>query len=153
MLYRLGALSRYAKHYEGKYEPYEFKPSMQQEDMIETSIDLLQRVVHSANLAAGWYHDKETKEPVKRNFGELVALVHSELSEALEGYRKDLMDDKLPHRPMVEVEFADAIIRIMDTAEYMGLDVGGAIIEKLAYNRNRADHKMENRAKDGGKKF
>jgi len=82
-----------------------------------------------------------------------LALMHSELSEALEGMRKDLMDDHLPSREMIEVEFADAIIRILDTAGYLGLDVGGAISEKLAYNANRADHKRENREKEGGKKI
>ena len=80
-----------------------------------------------------------------------IALMHSELSEALEGYRKGLMDDKLPHRPMVEVEFADTIIRICDCAGGLGLDLGGAIREKLAYNAQREDHKAENRRLAGGK--
>jgi hypothetical protein len=35
----------------------------------------------------------------------------------------------------------------------MGLDLGGAIAEKLAYNAQRADHKMEHRMQEGGKKF
>lgn len=41
-------------------------------------------------------------------------LTISEISEAMEGERKSLMDDKLPHRKMAEVELADAIIRIGD---------------------------------------
>ena len=68
-------------------------------------------------------------------------------------YRKRLMDDHLPHRKMVEVELADAVIRIADLAEYLDLDLGGAVMEKLEYNRTRADHKPENRAKAGGKAF
>ena len=79
--------------------------------------------------------------------------MHSELSEAMEGERKKLMDDHLPHRPMPEVEMADAVIRIMDYCGRWGYDIGGAILEKMEYNRNRADHKIENRVKEGGKAF
>lgn len=108
-------------------------------------------VVHRANIK--WWHDIVTGEPLKRNVGELIALVHSELSEALEGDRKNLMDDKLPHRKMFEVELADAIIRIFDIAAGFDLDLGGAYVEKMAYNRTRADHQHANRIKDGGKKY
>jgi hypothetical protein len=102
---------------------------------------------------AGWYKDPETGEDIDRNFGEVVALMHSELSEALEADRKKLMDDKLPHRDGREVEFADCIIRIFDTAMSLGLDVAGAFIEKNRFNRERADHKLENRGKPGGKAY
>lgn len=78
--------------------------------------------------------------------------MHSELSEALEADRKGLMCDKLPHRDGREVEFADCIIRILDTAAALGLDVAGALIEKNRYNARRAAHKLENRAA-GGKKY
>jgi hypothetical protein len=91
-------------------------------------------------------------QPVK-NVGELLCLVHSEVSEAMEGHRKLLMDDKLPHRTMLEVELADAVIRIFDIAGGLGLDVAGAIVEKLEYNGQRADHQIENRRAVGGKKF
>lgn len=108
---------------------------------------------HGTATASGWYTDKETGLPIERNFGEVVALMHSELSEALEADRKDKMDDKLPHRPGAEVEFADCILRIMDTAAALGLDVAGALIEKNRYNMHREDHKLENRAAAGGKKY
>jgi ribosome-associated protein YbcJ (S4-like RNA binding protein) len=54
---------------------------------------------------------------------------------------------------MIEVELADAIIRIGDLAAYLGLDLGGATVEKLAYNSVREDHKIENRRGKNGKKF
>ena len=63
------------------------------------------------------------------------------------------MDDHLTHRKMFEVELADAIIRIFDTAEGMGLDLGGAFEEKMTYNANRQDHKIEHRRANGGKKY
>lgn len=113
----------------------------------------LQSVCHGLAVASGWHHCLETGEPLPVNVAEKLLLIHSEVSEATEGHRKNLMDDKLPNRKMVEVELADAAIRIFDLGGAMGLDLGGAIAEKLLYNATRADHKPENRAKDGGKKY
>ncbi len=108
-------------------------------------------IVHAAN--AKWWQDVETGQPIKRNKGELLALIHSEISEALEGERKDLMDDKLPHRKMAEVELADALIRIMDYCAGFGYDLQGAFEEKMAYNSTRKDHTHEARRIAGGKQF
>jgi NTP pyrophosphatase (non-canonical NTP hydrolase) len=107
---------------------------------------------HGRSYAAGWYHDPITRQPVVRNVGEMLALIHSEISEGLEGQRKNLNDTHLPHRKMIEVELADALIRICDLAGYLKLDLGGAYREKLLYNETREDHKRETRA-DGGKAF
>jgi hypothetical protein len=152
-----------------------------------------------------------------RDPGELFMLAVSEEAESMEGVRKSLMDDKLPHRLMEEVEQADTVIRLLDSsvglnigldediirqrdqltrktkaanlleivkkigrlddafldgdifiaraclsaaislcydycAEY-GLDLDGAIDEKLAFNDNRADHTYEARKAAGGKAF
>ena len=63
--------------------------------------------------------------------------MHSELSEALEADRKDLLDDKLTHRKGLEVELADAVIRIMDFTQGKDMDLDNTIAEKLAYNTTR----------------
>lgn len=103
--------------------------------------------------AAKWWYDPITGELLKRNVGEMIALAHSELSEALEGHRKDLMDDKLPHRKMIEVELADAVLRIFETAGYLKLDLAGAIEDKVAFNDRREDHKAEARLAANGKRY
>lgn len=120
-------------------------------DRVEIDVDYLVDVCHK--LGKSWWKDPATGEPKERNFGELIALVHSELSEALEADRKGLMDSHLPHRKGVEVELADAVIRIFDMAGGLGLQLGEAIAEKLAYNQQRSDHKAENRLAEGGKRY
>ena len=113
---------------------------------IKAAADILVCASHGLAKQCGWWNEE-------RNDGEMIALMHSELSEALEALRKDLNDDHLPHRKGVEVEMADAVIRIADYCGGRGLDLGGAIAEKLKYNAQRADHKLENRATTHGKKF
>ena len=131
--------------------------------------NLLTMICHGASLKAGWWsHNKTgldlvqvinapTDELQKLLGGALVAqklcLTHSEVSEGMEGHRKGLMDDKLPHRTMLEVELADAVIRIADLAGALGLDLGGAIAEKMAFNAVRPDHKKEARESAGGKSY
>jgi hypothetical protein len=132
---------------------------------IERSAEIIQEQCHGLAKSSGWWTDLATGNdltrnyslpmltPPPRNIGELLCLVHSEVSEAMEGARKGLMDNKLPHRPMLEVELADAVIRIFDMAGGMGLDLPGAIAEKLLFNQSRADHKPESRKAEGGKSF
>ena len=138
------------------------------------AIETLQRKIHQGNVDAGWWTDLDTLQSgpngvaslqslaeecrIRTRFGkalvaEKLVLIHSEVSEAMEGARKNLMDDKLPHRKMIEVELADAMIRILDLAGALQLDLAGAIQEKLAYNAVREDHKVENRKAEGGKSY
>lgn len=99
-----------------------------------------------------WYHNLITGERLFLNKGERCMLIVTEIAEAFEGERKNLMDDKLPHRRMPEVELADALIRIFDYAGEHGYDLGGALIEKLEYNRKREDHTNAARLGPNGKK-
>ena len=126
--------------------------------------DDLASICHAASFDAGWWRDPKTGMDLRQEaregtrFGkalvaEKLCLIHSEVSEAMEGARKSLPDDKLPHRSMIEVELADAIIRIGDLAGALGLDLGGAIAEKMAFNAVRPDHKAENRTAEGGKAY
>lgn len=106
---------------------------------------------HNDSLEAGWWSDENL---TNRNIHAVkIALIHSEISEALEGIRKNIYDAHLPHRKAVEVELADALIRIFDLAGALKLDLEGAVIEKCEYNKHRADHKESNRQAEGGKKF
>lgn len=104
-------------------------------------------------LNAKWWTDIDTGQPIERNVGELLMLAVSELAEALEGHRKNLNDDHLPHRKMLEVELADCVIRILDTAWGLGLDIGCALVEKCEYNAVRFDHTVEGRKAVGGKRY
>lgn len=132
---------------------------------------VLTMICHSASEGAGWWTLRDEGQtfdlkriinapltPLERRLSkalvaEKLCLTHSEVSEAMEGHRKGLKDDKLPHRSMLEVELADAVIRIADLAGALGLDLGGAIAEKLAFNSVRPDHKPEARAAAGGKAY
>lgn len=99
-----------------------------------------------------WWHDA-TGERLERNKGELLALIHSEVSECLEGVRKGLQDDHLPEFTMETMELVDVLIRVFDYAGGFGLDLQKAFDAKRAYNAQRRDHTYEARAMAGGKAF
>lgn len=142
------SLSDKARELRESGQNFELTPRI--EDM---NIAELQALCYSRAKEVGWYKDLKTGEDIIPNVGERCMLVVSEISEGFEGARKNLMDDKLPNRKMIEVEWADAIIRMMDYAGYLELDVMGAIAEKMEYNLHRPDHKIEERLKPNGKQF
>jgi NTP pyrophosphatase (non-canonical NTP hydrolase) len=122
---------------------------------------LLQTAAHKVNVSNGWWanEDADLLEALgkslnersigerllgiaaklqNRNDGEMIALMHSELSEALEGHRHgNPPSDHIPEFSALEEEMADVIIRILDYAEKRKLNVAQAIIAKLAFNAGR----------------
>lgn len=103
-------------------------------------ISLSNDIIQLAKLANKIAHDKGFYEDDK-SIGQSIALQHSELSEALESLRDgNPQSDKIDNYSELEEEYADLIIRILDTAGEHDLDVGGAIIAKMRYNSDR-DHK------------
>lgn len=123
---------------------------------LASNLNDLVDICYSASREAGWWHDLKTGEHARdkrETFAVKLMLTVSELSEAMEADRKGLMDDKLSHRDGREVELADAIIRICDLAGAYGMDLGGAVAEKMEFNASRSDHKISNRQAAGGKSY
>jgi len=101
--------------------------------------------VRDTNIALGWRSDQTT-------FGEYIALLHSELTEALEAYRDHRLSDATdydlnPHgldighglaKPEgVGSEFADVLVRLLDTCDVYGIDLAAEFARKVEYNRTR----------------
>lgn len=107
------------------------------------TIGYLRDLAHQNAIDKGWY-----EEP--RTFGEMIALMHSELSEALEdhrdgrGFREIYYEGEKPCG--IPIELADTVIRIFDACGYLGIDLEAAIREKMEYNATRP-------RRHGGKKL
>lgn len=129
-----------------------YPPLTEQEQLAFDGLNAAMDLVYKTEVDAGWHLDPLTGKQKDRNFGEVLMLMVSELAEAMEADRKNLMDDKLTDRPGQEVELGDCMIRIMANARSRGYDVAGAIIAKNRYNVHRDDHKLEVRAA-GGKRY
>lgn len=82
--------------------------------MKEDKINKLATEIHKYHKSKGWWDNG-------RSIKTSLMLVITEISEATEGERKDLMDDHLPHRKMGEVELADTVIRLLDVGGKLGL--------------------------------
>ena len=102
------------------------------------AINELVEQAHNNAKKHGWWDDP-------RSFGELIALCHSELSEALEDFRAGRVIGLLHYeitlngdKPCgVPSELADVVIRVFDMCGYYGIDLGKAINEKMKYNEGR----------------
>jgi hypothetical protein len=94
----------------------------------------LSKLVHEANVRKGFWPENKAD----RNVGEMLALIHSEISEGLEAYRhNNAPDDHLPEYLGLSVELADAVIRILDMDAGLDLRVSSALSGKLLYNLSR----------------
>ena len=87
--------------------------------------------VHDNAKAHGW-HDEPHED------GTFIALIHAELSEALEGLRHgNPPSEHIPEFTSLEEELADVVIRCMDYAGLKKLHLGEAIVKKMLFNINR----------------
>lgn len=93
-----------------------------------TTLRALQKKIAETNRAKGWYD-------VARTFGEGIALIHSEVSEALEAYRSATTPDLLHEQ--VGLELADIVIRTLDEAERQSIDLQTYVDQKMLFNMKR----------------
>lgn len=101
-------------------------------EIFEATFDRMAVVIHETAVRKGWWESGD------RNFGEIIALIHCELSEAFEAYRTgNPASKKIPAHSQIEEELADVVIRIMDYSAQQGLDLSGAITAKMQYNTGR----------------
>lgn len=108
-------------------------------DVIEDVINLLIKRSHDTAMVKGWWDNE-------RNDGELIALMHSELSEGLEALRTNAKSDKIKEFYGIEEELADILIRIFDMVGDRKYRLAQALLAKMEYNKSRP-------VMHGGKKF
>jgi len=109
-------------------------------NLFVNSLNAVSKQIHDTAIEKGWWK-------ADRNTGELIALCHSELSEALEALRHgNPPDDKIPQFSGAEAELADCIIRILDMAVAREWKIAEAVLAKMAFNSGRE-------YLHGGKKF
>lgn len=111
------------------------------QETLRDGLDTLIRCTFLIACDNGW-HDKEPSD------GEYIALMHSELSEALEVLRGDENppDKYCPEFLALEVELADVVLRVFDYAAAKKLRLSGAMLAKMQFNRTRG-------YRHGGKRF
>jgi NTP pyrophosphatase (non-canonical NTP hydrolase) len=100
------------------------------------TIERLQQEAHRIAVEHGWWEND-------RNFGEMCALIHSEVSEAFEEWRSGRAFDEVYYKPNsnklegISVEFADIIIRIVDFLEKHKINLTDILREKMQFNESR----------------
>lgn len=110
--------------------------------MSSKSIAEWQREIHQLAVEKGWWSDLETGRRVdaRARIPEALLMVHSELSEAVEEYRRGTLGEYEGEGGKPEgfsIELADAVIRLFDLCGALGIDLEDAIERKHAYNRTR----------------
>jgi len=107
---------------------------------MDFNFDSLQYEIHENAINHGWWDNERVD-------GELIVLIHAELSECVEALREGNPESKrIPGFCHAVEELADAVIRIMDMAEARKWDLSGAILAKHGHNQGR-------RMRHGGKLF
>lgn len=100
--------------------------------VIKGGIKAVAVLCHAQSLKSGFWPDG-----AERNKGEQIALMHSELSEMLEGTRKPGPDSHCPEFTSEEIELADLLIRAFDYAVGHQLRLTDALLAKMRYNATR----------------
>jgi len=113
------------------------------EKQFKSSFTEVQKVIHQIAKDKGWWDDRTElfKTDNEIVIAAVLALIHSEISEALESVRHGFpQSDQMKGYDNFEIELADVIIRVMDLAEWMNIDLGSALVAKVKFNSNR-EHK------------
>lgn len=100
-------------------------------DLMKQGLNIAIKFCHEKSIKTGFWSDPRTGQRIRRNKGELISIMHHELSACLEGERKSSMDSDLPFRRSAEVELSDLLLRVFDYAGEYGYDLAGALSERL----------------------
>jgi NTP pyrophosphatase (non-canonical NTP hydrolase) len=91
---------------------------------------------HEISRKSGWYDG----EHAKRNIGEMLMLIVTEVAEAMEDYRTGNMDHAYEgcNKPVgFASEIADIVVRVGDLCGYLNIDLEQAVSEKMFFNASR----------------